>query len=84
MKAQAIVTVIRDVLCLAVGVFGILHQEITGSVQGELLLVYTALLGIPGAIGLLQLSRGRQETEDTHEQSYTSRSYSSGRHSSSA
>lgn len=62
MKAQAIVTVLRDLGCIAVGVYGVLHQEVTGHVNGELLAVYTTLLGVPGAIGLAQLLLGRAVT----------------------
>ncbi|HTI26198.1 MAG TPA: hypothetical protein VL652_34735 [Kutzneria sp.] len=58
----------RDVGCLLVGLGGIVHQEATGSVSPALLAVYTTLLGVPGAVGLLQLLRpdpGRPEPTDT-------------------
>jgi hypothetical protein len=61
-KWQALVTVIRDVGFLLVGFGGILYQQITGHVNPWLLAVYTTMLGIPGAIGLVQLGRGRSAT----------------------
>lgn len=65
MKLQALITVVRDAGFLLVGFGGILYQQITGRVDVPLLAVYTTMLGIPGAIGLLQLSRGRPETRST-------------------
>jgi uncharacterized membrane protein HdeD (DUF308 family) len=50
--------VLRDVVLLLVGVFGILHQEITGQANPLLLGVYTTLLGIPGATSALALLKG--------------------------
>lgn len=75
MKLQEAVTVVRDVGCLLVGLAGIVHQEATGSVRPELLLVYTTLLGVPGALGLLSL-RGRSSTSESPSQSPQSRSSS--------
>ena len=72
MKIGAIVTVVRDLTCLAVGVFGVIHQELSGRVNPELLVVYTALLGLPGAISVLQLVRGTPITTATQEQSSSS------------
>jgi hypothetical protein len=68
-KIQAVITIVRDVGCLVIGLAGIAHQEITGRANAELLIVYMTLLGIPGALGLLQLSRGKATTTDTHAQS---------------
>ena len=65
MNANAIITVVRDVACLVVGIFGIVHQELTGHVSSALLAVYTTLLGIPGTIGLLQMLRGNHEFPGT-------------------
>lgn len=77
MKSQAVVAVARDLLCLAAGVFGIVHQELTGQIRPELLIVYTTLLGIPGAVGLIQLSRGKPEATPTTTSSSPSPSASS-------
>lgn len=52
-------------MCLALGVFGVLHQEITGRVNLDLLAVYTVLLGLPGAVGVIHLVRGSDEIPDT-------------------
>jgi hypothetical protein len=59
-KIQALVAVIRDLVLLAVGVFGIIHQEITGHVNLDLLVLYGALIGTPGAVGAVQLLRGSE------------------------
>lgn len=64
MKIGAILTIVRDVLFLLWGFGGIAYQQLTGQVNPWLLAVYTTMLGIPGAIGLLQL-RGRPATRDT-------------------
>lgn len=50
--------VLRDLALLAVGIFGILHQEITGEASPLLLAVYTTLLGIPGAANALAILKG--------------------------
>lgn len=47
--------VFRDLLLLGLGVFGILHQELTGQPEPALLVVYTTLLGIPGAANVLSI-----------------------------
>lgn len=47
--------ILRDFVLLAVGVFGILHQEITGQANPLLLATYTTLLGIPGAANALSI-----------------------------
>lgn len=65
MRLQALIAIVRDVGFLLVGFGGILFQQITGQVNPWLLGVYTTMLGIPGAIGLLQLGRGRSTTPDT-------------------
>lgn len=49
--------ILRDVALLAVGVFGLLHQELTGQANPLLLGVYTTLLGIPGAASAIALLR---------------------------
>lgn len=55
MKPHGLLTAARDVGFIVVGLGGIIYQQITGLVNVELLLVYLALLGVPGALGLLQL-----------------------------
>ena len=62
---KAAFTVLRDLVLLGLGVFVVLHQELTGQVRPELLLVATTLLGLPGTIGLVQLFRGKSETPST-------------------
>jgi hypothetical protein len=64
-KWVALTTIVRDALFLIVGFGGIVYQQLTHDVNPWLLGVYTTMLGIPGAISLLQLGRGRQETPPT-------------------
>ena len=55
---RTVVTVIKDIGLVALGMWGIWHQERTGHVQGELLIVYTVILGIPTATNGLGLLYG--------------------------
>jgi hypothetical protein len=64
---QKIFAVCRDLCCLGLGIFGVAHQEITGHVNLDLLALYTVLLGTPGAVGLVQLLRGRLQVTVTTE-----------------
>ncbi|HEY7043260.1 MAG TPA: hypothetical protein VH419_06290, partial [Nocardioidaceae bacterium] len=57
-RLQALITAIRDVGFLVVGFGGVIYQQLTGKVNPWLLAVFTTMLGIPGAIGLLQLRGG--------------------------
>jgi hypothetical protein len=57
-KIQAAVAVFRDLVLLGTGVFGILHQELTGHVNIELLGMYGLICSVPGINGLIQLLRG--------------------------
>jgi hypothetical protein len=61
-RAQDWVTIGRDVALTLIGIAGILHQELVGPVKPELLIVYTTLLGIPGAANLIGLARGLSAT----------------------
>lgn len=56
-KGPAWATVLRDLLLLAIGSFGILHEELTGQASIPLLVVYTTLMGVPGAAATLWLGR---------------------------
>jgi hypothetical protein len=47
--------ILRDLVLLAVGVVGIMHQEFSGQESPILLAVYTTLLGIPGAANVLAI-----------------------------
>lgn len=63
MKIQNVLVVGRDAGMIVVGLGGIIFQQVTGRVNIELLLTYTALLGVPGAIQVLQrLFRGATPT----------------------
>jgi len=73
---QALVAVVRDAGFLLVGFGGVIYQQVTGDVNPWLLAVYTTMLGIPGAIGLLQL-RGSRVTPPTASSSSSSPASSS-------
>lgn len=79
MSWQALKTVARDVGCLVVGFGGIAYQQLTNQVNPWLLGAYMAMLGLPGAISLVQLGRGtgRQTTPPTPSPSSPSPSPSS-------
>lgn len=54
---ELVTTVVRDVGSVALGLWGIYHQQRTGVVQWELLILYGTLLGVPGVAGVLSLIR---------------------------
>lgn len=53
-------TVFRDLVLLAGGLSGIIHEEFTGTANIPLLCIYTAMMGIPGAAATLWL--GQRDT----------------------
>lgn len=61
MKAKELT---RDILSLAIGTFGIIHQELTNRVSIELLVVYLVLLGFPAAANLFGLLGSQSEKEE--------------------
>lgn len=65
MRTQALITIARDVGFLLVGFGGVIYQQVTGNVNPWLLAVYTTMLGIPGAIGLLQLRGAGKQSAPT-------------------
>lgn len=44
--------VAKDVILFSVGLTGIVYQQITGEVQEALLLVFTVMVGLPGALAV--------------------------------
>jgi hypothetical protein len=76
-RVQAAAAVLRDISLWVSGLLGIAYQQVTGHVSVELLLTYMSMIGIPGAVALVQLSRGRSETEHTAGSSSVSRASSS-------
>lgn len=52
---SSIVVVTRDLTLLGVGSFGILYQQLTGQIVLPLLILYTAMVGVPGAAGVMRL-----------------------------
>jgi hypothetical protein len=51
--AQKWSVILRDISIWATGIFGLLHQELTGQVNPWLLGTYTTILGVPGAASLV-------------------------------
>lgn len=70
MKRKTVTTLLRDVVSILIGTFGIIHQELTRQVSIELLVVYLILLGFPAAAGIFNLMRPSlyTETEDEDEE----------------
>lgn len=52
---STVVVVIRDLVLLGVGSFGILYQQLSGAISVPLLMLYTAMVGVPGAAGVMRL-----------------------------
>jgi hypothetical protein len=50
--------VARDAVTFAVGIGGIVYQQLTGQVDVALLAVFTGMVGVPGVTNLLSLIRG--------------------------
>ena len=59
---KTVATLAKDLGLIALGMWGIWHQEHTGEVRGELLIVYTVILGIPTATNVLALLHGSRRT----------------------
>lgn len=57
MMLERLIVRSRDLAIWVLGVAGIVHQEVTGHVKPELLLVYISILTIPGGISLFTLRR---------------------------
>jgi hypothetical protein len=70
-RLEAVLTVMRDVVSMAVGSFIAVNEELSGQVHPELLLFAAALVGGPSMAALLSLARsaGRHETPGTPESS---------------
>jgi len=54
-KQQHTWVVVKDVILFSVGLTGIVYQQITGEVQEALLLVFTVMVGLPGALAVSAL-----------------------------
>ena len=52
---STVVVVIRDLTLLGLGSWGIVYQQLSGSINVPLLVLYTALVGAPGGLGLVRL-----------------------------
>jgi len=54
-KTEKLVIIVKDVLLFTGGLAGIAYQQFTGKVDALLLLVFTAMIGLPGAAALWAL-----------------------------
>lgn len=54
---STLVVVVRDLVLLGVGSWGIVYQQLSGMVNVPLLAIYTVMVGVPGAAGVLKLLR---------------------------
>jgi hypothetical protein len=62
----------RDLISVLVGGFGLIHSQLTGQTNIELVVAYLALLGYPGAFQLIALrksSGGGQSSSDRSQDS---------------
>lgn len=70
MKPQQIIAVVKDAVLFVGGLTGIAYQQITGNVHELLLLVFTAMVGLPGLSALLSMKHdGSTSTESSSRQS---------------
>lgn len=59
--------IVRDVISVLVGGFGLVHSQLTGSTNLELILIYAALLGVPGILNLVELKKSSSgRSSDSH------------------
>lgn len=64
MKAERVLTLLRDGISTLIGAGGIAWQLWTGKPDPTAMLVCAALLGVPGIFGLLQLRPGSPTPEE--------------------
>lgn len=75
MSGTKVFAIARDVLFLAVGLGGLIFQQVTGKTNTELIAAWLMLLGflVPGVTALTHLARaGKPETPPTPEPSSSS------------
>ena len=58
-------TIVRDIVSLGVGAFGLIHSQLTGTTSMELVVVYAALLGVPGVLNLLEMKGSTGRSKDS-------------------
>lgn len=73
-------TVLRDLVLLAIGSFGILYQLLTGHTDPMLLVVFTSMLGIPGVANAFWLLKQSGELPPPVSPSDSASEQSSGPH----
>lgn len=72
MRTQQTIAVAKDIVLFLGGLTGIAYQQITGNVHALLLLVFTAMVGIPGLVALWSLKDGATITVSRSSQSQES------------
>lgn len=56
---------LRDLVSILVGMFGLIHSQLTGMVYPELVIAYTALLGLPAGVALMEYRREKKSGKDS-------------------
>lgn len=69
--------IIRDIVNIVVGAFGMIYSQVTGNTRIELIIVYAALLGVPGVLNLVELKNSPRSTGTTNGRSSESQDLSS-------
>jgi len=64
------VNILRDLVCMGTGAFGLVYSQLTGVISPELVAAYVALLGVPGVVNLLELRRERSDTDSESSDSH--------------
>lgn len=56
-RGPAWVTIMRDLVCLGLGVWGVVHEELSGKPNLGVLALYGVLMVAPGALATLWLAQ---------------------------
>lgn len=56
-RGPAWLTVVRDLVCLGVGVWGVIHEELSGHPNLGVLALYGVLMVAPGALATVWLAQ---------------------------
>jgi hypothetical protein len=57
-RTERIISVAKDLILFFGGLAGIAYQQISGNVNFTLLVIFTAMTGVPGLTNLITLLRG--------------------------
>lgn len=56
-RGPAWMTIVRDLVCLAVGVWGVIHEELSGKADLGRLAFFAVLMVVPGALATVWLAQ---------------------------